>query len=56
MKEFIYFLAFDFCRFCMDICFFHPHHNDQWPSTKLSRRRLWKNDKPRKNVKSWENN
>ena len=27
------FLAFDFCRFCVVIRFFHPRHNDQWPST-----------------------
>ena len=26
-------LAFDFCRFCVIIRFFHPHHNDQWPTT-----------------------
>ena len=27
------FLAFDFCRFCVVIRFFHPCHNDQWPQT-----------------------
>ena len=27
------FLAFDFCRFCMVIWFFHPRHNGQWPPT-----------------------
>ena len=27
------FLAFDFCRFCMVIQFFHPRHNGQWPQT-----------------------
>ena len=27
------FLAFDFCRFCVVIRFFHPHHNGQWPPT-----------------------
>jgi len=25
------FLAFDCCRFCVVIRFFHPHHNGQWP-------------------------
>ena len=25
------FLAFDFCRFCVVIRFFHPRHNGQWP-------------------------
>jgi len=25
------FLAFDFCRFCVVIRLFHPHHNGQWP-------------------------
>ena len=29
---FIY-LAFDFCRFCVIIRFFHPRHNGQWPPT-----------------------
>ena len=24
-------LAFNFCQFCMVICFFHPRHNSQWP-------------------------
>ena len=28
-----FFLAFDFCRFCMVIRFFHPRHNGQWPQT-----------------------
>ena len=27
------FLAFDFCRFCVIIRFFHPRHNGQWPPT-----------------------
>ena len=27
------FLAFDFCRFCVVIRFFHPLHNGQWPPT-----------------------
>ena len=27
------FLAFDFCRFCAIIRFFHPCHNGQWPPT-----------------------
>ena len=27
------FLAFDFCRFCVVIRFFYPHHNGQWPPT-----------------------
>ena len=26
---FLFFLAFDFCRFCVVIRFFHPHHNGQ---------------------------
>ena len=26
-------LAFDFCRFCVVIRFFHPRHNGQWPPT-----------------------
>ena len=30
---FFCFLAFDFCRFCMVIHFFHPRHNGQWPPT-----------------------
>ena len=30
---FIYFLAFDFCRFCVVIRFFHPLHNGKWPPT-----------------------
>ena len=25
-------LAFDFCRFCVVIRFFHPRHNGQWPT------------------------
>ena len=27
------FLAFDFCRFCVVIRFFHPRDNGQWPPT-----------------------
>ena len=27
------FLAFDLCRFCVDIQFFHSRHNGQWPPT-----------------------
>ena len=30
---FLLFLAFDFCRFCVVIRFFHPCHNGQWPPT-----------------------
>ena len=30
---FVCFLAFDFCRFCVAIRFFHPRHNGQWPPT-----------------------
>ena len=30
---FFVFLAFDFCRFCVVIRFFHPRHNSQWPPT-----------------------
>ena len=30
---FVCFLAFDFCRFCVVIRFFHPRHNGQWPPT-----------------------
>ena len=30
---FFIFLAFDFCRFCVVIRFFHPRHNGQWPPT-----------------------
>ena len=29
----VFFLAFDFCRFCVVIRFFHPRHNGQWPPT-----------------------
>ena len=29
----VVFLAFDFCRFCVVIRFFHPRHNGQWPPT-----------------------
>ena len=29
----LFFLAFDFCRFCVVIWFFHPRHNGQWPPT-----------------------
>ena len=28
---FVFFLAFDFCRFCVVIRCFHPRHNVQWP-------------------------
>ena len=28
-----FFLAFDFCRLCVVIRFFHPRHNGQWPPT-----------------------
>ena len=28
-----FFLAYDFCRFCVVIRFFHPRHNGQWPPT-----------------------
>ena len=31
--DFDFFLAFDFCRFCVVIQFFHPRHNGQWPPT-----------------------
>ena len=27
------FLAFELCRFCVVIRFFHPRHNGQWPQT-----------------------
>ena len=27
------FLAFNYCRFCVVIWFFHPRHNGQWPPT-----------------------
>ena len=30
---FVLFLAFDLCRFCVVIRFFHPRHNGQWPPT-----------------------
>ena len=30
---FLFLLAFDFCRFCVVIRFFHPGHNGQWPPT-----------------------
>ena len=30
---FSFFLAFDFCRFCVVTRFFHPSHNGQWPPT-----------------------
>ena len=30
---FFCFLAFDSCRFCVVIWFFHPRHNGQWPPT-----------------------
>ena len=30
---FFFFLAFDFCWFCVVIRFFHPRHNGQWPPT-----------------------
>ena len=29
----VHFLAFDFCRFCVVIRFFHPRHNGQWSLT-----------------------
>ena len=29
----LFFLAFNFCRFCVVIQFFHPRHNGQWPPT-----------------------
>ena len=29
----MFFLAFDLCRFCVVIRFFHPRHNSQWPPT-----------------------
>ena len=29
----LFFVAFAFCRFCVVIRFFHPHHNGQWPPT-----------------------
>ena len=32
---FLFFLAFDFCRFCVIILFFHPRHNGQWPPTSI---------------------
>ena len=32
-KVFLFLLAFDFCRFCVVIRFFHPRHNGQWPPT-----------------------
>ena len=33
LTSFFFFLAFDFCRLCMVIRFFHPRHNGQWPPT-----------------------
>jgi len=46
---FLFFLAFDFCRFCVDIRFFHPRHKgfsipdfptrSQHYTTRLSRKR-----------------
>ena len=30
---FFFFLAFDFCLFCVVIRFIHPRHNGQWPPT-----------------------
>ena len=33
IHSFFIFLAFDFCRFCMAIRFFHRRHNGQWPPT-----------------------
>ena len=30
---FFLFFAFDFCRFCVVIRFFHQRHNGQWPPT-----------------------
>ena len=32
-ETFFFFLAFDFCRFCVVIRFFHPRHKGQWPPT-----------------------
>ena len=29
----LFFLAIDFCRFCVVIQFFHPRHNGQWSPT-----------------------
>ena len=29
----LFILAFDFCRFCVVIRFFHPRYNGQWPPT-----------------------
>ena len=29
----IFFLAFDFCAFCVVFQIFHPRHNSQWPPT-----------------------
>ena len=31
--DLFFFLAFDFCRFCVVIWFFHPRNNGQWPPT-----------------------
>jgi len=28
-KKYLFILAFDFCRFCVVIRFFHPRHNGQ---------------------------
>ena len=33
VQGFLFFLAFDFCRFCGVIQFFHRRHNGQWPPT-----------------------
>ena len=32
-NAFFFFLAFDFCRFCLVMRFFHPRNNGQWPPT-----------------------
>ena len=47
MNTILIFLAFDFCRFCVVIWFFHPRHNDQWPLTS-------KDFYPRFYPNSWE--
>ena len=31
--DFKFIVAFNFCRFCVIIRFYHPHHNGQWPPT-----------------------
>ena len=32
-EKYFFFLAFDVCRICMVIRFFHPRHKGQWPPT-----------------------